>query len=159
MWRGSAQVRQLLYVSAVLEPPITVELGAGGITGKARVDAGPARLPMSLHVVVGDTVGDALIAQGLDQPLEQAGSIMSLNSSGEAVLAASSAVNDKFGIACQAADAVHEIDRVIAIGPAEFLVQSRCSTARIIRSVRPACAGHCCGQQDIRARQAEVDRS
>jgi hypothetical protein len=78
---------------------------------------------------VGDAVGDALIAQGLDQPIEQAGGIMSLDSSGEAVLAAGSAILEKFRVACEATDAMHETDRVLAIGPAEFLDQGRCSAA------------------------------
>ena len=78
--------------TAPFELPIAVELQARRMTSKASRDAGPARPAMALHVIVGDAVGDALIAQGLDQPIEQAGGIMSLDSGGEAVLAASSAI-------------------------------------------------------------------
>jgi hypothetical protein len=74
---------------------------------------------------VGDAISDALIAHRLDEPIEQASGIMRLDRGGETVLAASSTVNEKLGLSRQATDAVHEIDRVVAVGAAKLLVHGQ----------------------------------
>ena len=122
-------------VLTVVEPPITAELGAGGVAGQAGPDARPARLAMALHVIVSDAIGDALIAQGLHEPIKQSGGVVPLNGGGKTVLAAAVAMHEKFGLAGQTTNAMQQSDCVIAIGARELLVQSRSHIVRIcIRS-------------------------
>jgi hypothetical protein len=56
---GSAE----LGVSAAMEVPVALELGAGGTLGKFLVDIVPLHIAVLLHVVVGDLIGDALVAE------------------------------------------------------------------------------------------------
>jgi hypothetical protein len=114
-----------LAVAAVVEGPVAVELRAGRFAGQAGLDSGPACLAMALHVIVSDAIGDALIAQGLHQPVEDTGGVAPFNGRGNTVPAAASTPSKKFRIACQTADAMQQSDGVIAIGARELLVQSR----------------------------------
>src|SRR6202040_160228 len=92
-------------------------------------------LAMALHVIVSDAIGDALIAQGLDQPIKQSGGVAPFNGGGKTVLAAAVAMHEKFGLAGQTTNAMQQSDCVIAIGARELLVQSRSHIVRIcIRS-------------------------
>jgi len=116
--------RRPFAVSTVVEPPVAVQLGAGGVAGQAGPDARPARLAMALHVIVSDAIGDALIAQGLHQPIKQSGGVAPFNGGGKTVLAAAVAMHEKFGLAGQTTNAIQQSDCIIAIGARELLVQS-----------------------------------
>jgi hypothetical protein len=61
---------------------------------------------MALHVIVGDAIGDALIAEGLHQPVEDTGGVVPFNGGSDTVLAAASTPSKKFRIASQATDAM-----------------------------------------------------
>ncbi len=56
---GSAE----LLVCTAVEVPVALELGAGGTLGKFLVDIVPLHIAVLLHVVVGDLIGDALVAE------------------------------------------------------------------------------------------------
>ena len=56
---GSAE----LLVSAAVEMPVAFELGARGTSGKFVVDIVPSHIPMLLHVIGGDLIRDALVAE------------------------------------------------------------------------------------------------
>jgi hypothetical protein len=58
-------------VSAVLEMPIARKLRAAWSTAQIVLDRMPGRLAMAFHVVRCHLVGDALIAQSRDKPIEQ----------------------------------------------------------------------------------------
>ena len=51
--------------------PVALQLRAGGTGGNLGVDIGPRRRAMSFHVLGGDLVRDALVAQSRHQPIEQ----------------------------------------------------------------------------------------
>jgi hypothetical protein len=53
-----------------MKVPITLELGATGITGKVLVDIVPPRVTVLLHVVGGDLIRDALVAERGNQPIK-----------------------------------------------------------------------------------------
>ena len=55
---------------AAVEMPVALELGASGALGKFLVDIIPSHIAMLLHVVVGDLIRDALVAESCDQPIE-----------------------------------------------------------------------------------------
>ena len=59
-----------LVVAAAMEMPVALELGATGALAKLLVDVRPWRPPMLLHVIVGDLIRDALIAESGHQPIE-----------------------------------------------------------------------------------------
>ncbi len=82
-------------------------------------------LAVALHVIVGDAIGDPLIAESLHQPVENTGRVVTFNGGGQTVAAAPAMVGKKFRIACQTADPMHEIDGVIGIGAPKFLVACR----------------------------------
>ena len=60
-----------LVVSAAVEMPVAFELGASGTSGNLGVDIGPSGPPVPFHVVGGDLVRDALVAQSRNQPIKQ----------------------------------------------------------------------------------------
>jgi hypothetical protein len=53
-----------------MEMPVALELGAPDTSGEVLVNVGPGRPAMPLHVLVGDLIGDALVAQRSHQPIE-----------------------------------------------------------------------------------------
>ena len=53
-----------------MKMPVALELGAGGAVGKFVVDVVPSHIAVLLHVVVGDLIRDALVAESCDQPIE-----------------------------------------------------------------------------------------
>src|ERR1700730_15171383 len=57
-------------VSTIVELPVGLQLGATGATIKALLDAAPGRPAVLLHVVVGDLVRDALVAESRHQPIK-----------------------------------------------------------------------------------------
>ena len=59
-----------LFVSAAMEMPVALEFGATDTLAELLVDVAPGRPSMSLHVIVGDRIGDALVAQSGHQPIE-----------------------------------------------------------------------------------------
>ena len=59
-----------LFVSAAMEMPVGLELGATDTAAELLVNVAPGRPAMSLHVIVGDRIGDALVAQSGHQPVE-----------------------------------------------------------------------------------------
>src|SRR5205823_6093951 len=63
---GSAE----LGISAAMEMPVALELGAGDALGKFLVDVLPLDITVLLHIVVGDLIRDALVAESCDQPIE-----------------------------------------------------------------------------------------
>ena len=64
-----------LVVPATMEMPIGLELGATDPLAELLVDVAPGRPAMSLHVRVGDRIGDALVAQSCHQPVEHNGGV------------------------------------------------------------------------------------
>jgi hypothetical protein len=59
-----------LFVSAAMEMPVGLELGATDTSAELLVDVAPGRPAVPLHVIVGDRIGDALIAHSGHQPIE-----------------------------------------------------------------------------------------
>jgi hypothetical protein len=53
-----------------MEMPVGLELGATDTLAELLVNVAPGRPAMSLHVLVGDRIGDALVAQSCHQPVE-----------------------------------------------------------------------------------------
>jgi hypothetical protein len=53
-----------------MEMPVTLQLGAGGALRQFFVDVLPSHIAMLLHVVVGDPIRDALVAESSDQPIK-----------------------------------------------------------------------------------------
>ena len=53
-----------------MEMPVGLELGTAGAVAELLFNVAPARPAMPLHVIVGDRIGDALIAQSGHQPIE-----------------------------------------------------------------------------------------
>ena len=58
------------FVAAAVEMPVALELGAPDASTELLVNVGPGRSPVLLHVVVGNLIGDALVAQRCHQPIE-----------------------------------------------------------------------------------------
>ena len=63
---GSAE----LLVSTAVEVPVALQLGARDTSGKFSVDIVPPHIAVLLHVIVGDLICDALVAERCDQPVE-----------------------------------------------------------------------------------------
>ena len=59
-----------LVVPAPMEMPIALELGAGRGLAKILFDPAPGRPAVPLHVIGGNRIRDALIAQRLGEPIE-----------------------------------------------------------------------------------------
>ena len=53
-----------------MEVPVGLELGATDTLAELLVDVAPGRPAVPIHVIVGDRIGDALIAQSGHQPIE-----------------------------------------------------------------------------------------
>ena len=64
--------------------PVTFEFWAGGTSGNLGVDIGPSGPPVPFHVVRGDLVRDALVAQSRNQPIEQRRRIVAPDGRGNA---------------------------------------------------------------------------
>jgi hypothetical protein len=60
-----------LVVPAAVKMPVAFELRAGWLSTQVACDDPPGGLAMALHIVEGDLVGDALVAQYRDKPIEQ----------------------------------------------------------------------------------------
>ena len=61
------------FVAAAMEMPVALELGATDASAELLVNVAPGRSPVFRHVVVGDLIGDALVAQRGHQPIEHGG--------------------------------------------------------------------------------------
>ena len=59
-----------LFVAAAMEMPVGLEFGATDSSAELLVNVAPGRPAVSLHVIVGDRIGDALVAQSGHQPIE-----------------------------------------------------------------------------------------
>ena len=94
--------------------PVALEFWAGGTGGNLGVDIGPSGPTVPFHVLGGDLVRDALVAQSRNQPIEQRRGVVApdgrRNSLGPQVGAN---VIDQAGRARQAADTVHHPNSVI----------------------------------------------
>ena len=103
-----------LVVPAAVEMPVAFELWAGGTGGNLGVDIGPWSPTVPLHVLGGDLVRDALIAQSRHQPIEQRRGVVAPDGGGNAFGPQVGAnVVDQAGRARQAADTVHHPNSVI----------------------------------------------
>ena len=60
-----------LPVAAMIEVPIAAQLRAGRACLDQRGDLVPSEPAVPVHVAFGDVVADALVADGVEQPLEQ----------------------------------------------------------------------------------------
>ena len=60
---GLSAGRADLFVFAAMEMPVALELGATGSLGELMVNVVPRRPAVPRHVVVGDLIGDALVAE------------------------------------------------------------------------------------------------
>ena len=60
-----------LVVPAAVEMPVALQLRASGAATELGLDIMPLRAAVSLHVVVGHAIRDALVAQRRHQPIEQ----------------------------------------------------------------------------------------
>jgi hypothetical protein len=65
-----------LVVAAVLKMPVRPELGAADGLAQVSGDDFPGGMPMPLHKVCSDLIGNALVAQFGHQPIEQNGAIV-----------------------------------------------------------------------------------
>ena len=59
-----------LVVTATVEVPVALQLRASRASGKVCGYVVPSHIAVALHVVVGDLIGDALIAERCDQPIK-----------------------------------------------------------------------------------------
>ena len=59
-----------LGVPAGVKVPVAFEFWASGAVGQFFVDVLPSQITVLLHVVVGNLIGDALVAERRDQPIE-----------------------------------------------------------------------------------------
>ena len=97
-----------------MEVPIAFELGASGTGGKLAVDVGPLGSTVPIHVLGGDLVRDALVAQSRNQPIEQRCGVVAPDGRGNAFGPQVGAnIINQAGRARQAADTVHDPNRVI----------------------------------------------
>ena len=69
MIRLGAGLAQLGVVAGV-KVPVALELGARGASGKFLVDIVRSHIAMLLHVIEGDLIRDALVAESRHQPIE-----------------------------------------------------------------------------------------
>jgi hypothetical protein len=67
-------------IAAAFELPVALELGAGR-RFQPGLDRPPGRAAMSGHVISGDLVRDALIAESFDRPIKNAGCVAGFNRS------------------------------------------------------------------------------
>ena len=67
---GLGTGRAGFFVPAAMEMPVALELGATGTLAELLVNVAPGRSPVLLHVVVRHLIGDALVAQSCQQPIE-----------------------------------------------------------------------------------------
>ena len=94
--------------------PVAFEFWAGGTGGNLGVDIGPCRTTVPFHVLGGDLVRDALIAQSRHQPIEQRRGVVAPDGRGNAFGPQVGAnVVDQAGGARQATDTVHHPNSVI----------------------------------------------
>ena len=94
--------------------PIACEFWASGTGGNLDVDIGPLGATVALHVVGGDLVRDALVAQSRNQPIEQRRGVVAPDGRGNAFGPQVGAnVVDQAGQARQATDPVHHLNSVI----------------------------------------------
>jgi hypothetical protein len=73
-----------LVVPTIVEMPVACELGASRTRGDLGVDIGPSGPPVAFHVVGGDLVRDALVAQSRNQPIEQRRGVVAPDGGGNA---------------------------------------------------------------------------
>src|ERR1700736_1466803 len=59
-----------LVVPTIMEVPVALELGTAGAAAELLVNVVPCRPAMPLHVIVGDLIGDALVAQTRHEPIK-----------------------------------------------------------------------------------------
>src|SRR3984893_310686 len=59
-----------LVVPAIMEVPVALELGTAGAAAELLLNVAPRRPAMPLHVIVGDLIRDALVAQTRHEPVE-----------------------------------------------------------------------------------------
>src|SRR4051794_21585158 len=59
-----------LGVCTAVKVPVAFQLGAGGTSAEVLIDIVPFDVTMLLHVVKGNLIGDALVAQLCDQPIK-----------------------------------------------------------------------------------------
>ena len=116
MWPRLRAAASAFEISTVVEGPVTGELGAGGLASQAGLDARPARPAVTRHVIVGDAIGDALIAEGRHQPIEQGGGVVPLDSRSQTALMAAVGVSEEFGVAGQSTNPLQQAEWVVAIG-------------------------------------------
>src|SRR3984893_6700621 len=59
-----------LVVPTIMEVPVALELGTAGAAAELLLNVAPRRPAMPLHVIVGDLIRDALVAQTRHEPVE-----------------------------------------------------------------------------------------
>ena len=64
-----------LVVAAAMEMPVGLELGATDSSAELLLNVAPRRPAVLLHVIVGDRIGDALVAQSGHQTVEHDGGV------------------------------------------------------------------------------------
>src|SRR4030081_2258417 len=101
-----------LVEPAIMEPPVAAELGAARVTRQASLNQLPRRLAMLGEIPVCHLVRDALVAQGVDQPVEQGRRIVAANGGSKTAVLAPNVV-DEGSRAGEAADSVDDADRML----------------------------------------------
>jgi hypothetical protein len=94
--------------------PVAFEFWASGTSGNLGVDIGPSGPPVTFHVVGGNLVRNALVAQSRNQPIEQRRGVVAPDGRGNTFgpqLGAN--VVDQAGRGRQAAHTVHHSNSVI----------------------------------------------
>ena len=112
VWFGAGAAE--LVVPAAVEMPVALQLRAGGAATEHGLDIMPLRAAVSLHVVVGHAIRDALIAQRRHQPIKQRRGVEAPDGGGNAFgpqLRAN--IVDQAGRSGQAADTVYHPNSVI----------------------------------------------
>ena len=103
-----------LVVSAAVKMPVAFEFWAARTGGNFGVDIGPSGPTVAFHVLAGDLVRDALVAQSRNQPIKQRRGVVApdsrRNSLGPQV---GTNIIDQAGRARQAAHTVHHSNSVI----------------------------------------------
>ena len=97
---------------AVMEAPVAAELGTARVVRKARLDQPPGRLAVLRDVTVRHLVRDALIAQGVDKPVEQGRRIVAADGGPETAVLGVDIVNES-GRTGEATDAMNDPDRML----------------------------------------------
>ena len=131
MWSGSAQVRLSCCTGS---RETASRLASLGQIGRRRSwhDVLPLGLAVLRHVVGGDLVRDALVAQNRCQPIEQRRRVVATDGSGNSLALQ---LVQQIGRASEAADPVNEADRMVERRKSARVISNRGRCACMLDAV------------------------